>query len=236
MRRGERGTVTAELAVCLPAVTVCLTAVLGVGQVVLAQVQCLDGARAAARQAALGEPDVRVVAVGRRSAPQGAGVELRRGLDQVAVRVRAPVRLLLPGRPVVVVSGSALAEPEPRDGGSGTVLALCLVVVAVLLAGTATTLGHAVLARHQAETAADLGALAAATALLDPLSGNGPGTASACRRAERVVGANGARLLACREHPDASVTVQTAVDVSGLLASAGPATATARAGPAAAIP
>ncbi len=229
MRRAEHGTVTAELAVALPALTVCLTGVLGVGQVVIGQVQCLDGARAAARQAARGEAGPRVIAVGRRAAPSGADVDVRRAAGVVTVRVSAPVRLLLPGRPVVTVSGSAQAEAEPDDRGSGTVLALCLVVLTVLLAGAATMLGQAVLARQRAETAADLGALAAAAVLVDPLAG--AGAPQACARAARVVAANGARLLDCRARPDASVSVRAAVDLPGLLTAAGPAAVSARAGP-----
>ena len=54
--RGDGGSVTAEAALALPAVVLVLATVVGVGRVVTAQIQCVDGARAAARLAARGEP------------------------------------------------------------------------------------------------------------------------------------------------------------------------------------
>ncbi|WP_456847646.1 TadE/TadG family type IV pilus assembly protein, partial [Cellulomonas sp. P5_C6] len=53
--RRDRGSVTAELAVGLPAVALLLVAVLTVGAAAVAQTRCTDGARAGARAAALGE-------------------------------------------------------------------------------------------------------------------------------------------------------------------------------------
>lgn len=111
---GERGTVTAELALTLPALVIALTAVLAVGQVVTARVQCLDGARAAARAAARGEDDQLVLAAGRAVGPPGAIVRLDRTATQVAVRVSSSVRLVLPGGLSVPVSGTARADAELR--------------------------------------------------------------------------------------------------------------------------
>ena len=107
--------------------------------------------------------------------------------------------------------------------GSASVYVLTAAAV-VLLAGTAATLiGSAVVARHRAAAAADLGALAAAgSAHLGP--------AEACATAGRVVRANGARLAGCRvEGPDAVVTA--AVRPAGPGARWGEAVVSARAGP-----
>ncbi len=105
---------TAELALSLPALTVALTAVLAVGQVVAAQVQCLDAARAGARAAARGESDPRVLSAGRAVGPPGARVEVSRAAASVTVRVSTPVDLVLPGVPSVTISGTASADAELR--------------------------------------------------------------------------------------------------------------------------
>lgn len=76
------------------------------------------------------------------------------------------------------------------ERGSATLWLIsgCLLL---FLAGSVVTLrASAVLARHRAETAADLAALAAATRI-------GTGT-DPCAAARRIATANGASLLACR--------------------------------------
>lgn len=117
------------------------------------------------------------------------------------------------------------------DRGSGTVLTAALLVVVAGLASVVTTLGSAVLARHRAEAAADLAALAGATALVDPLAA-APGAGAPCRRADAVAADNGASLLLCRATGDGSLSVTVAVAVSGVLTRWSPVTASARAGPA----
>jgi secretion/DNA translocation related TadE-like protein len=100
------------------------------------------------------------------------------------------------------------------DRGSASVwlLAVGLVVVSVGLG--AVEVGVALTDRHRAQVAADLGALAGARYAKD-------GASTACARAEEVVGANGAKLVACQlDGLDLMVTTQV-----------GPARATARAGP-----
>jgi len=87
------GSVTAELALALPAVILVLGALLGTGQVVGAQLRCVDAARAAARLAARGEPADPVVAAGQRLAPGGARVEVTLGAQTATVAVSASVRL-----------------------------------------------------------------------------------------------------------------------------------------------
>lgn len=86
-RRTERGSVTAETALVLPVL-------LGLGGVLLwligagiAQVQCVDAARDAARALARDEPRSQVVAAARSMAPDGAKVEVEQTADRVEVRV-----------------------------------------------------------------------------------------------------------------------------------------------------
>jgi Flp pilus assembly protein TadG len=111
------GAVTAELAVAMPAVLVVLAAVLSVGQAVLAQVSCVDAARAGARAAARGDAldDVRqtaLTAVAGAPQPVGAAdVDVVQGGDVVVVTVSRPVRLMVLG-PAVRVSGRAVAMRE----------------------------------------------------------------------------------------------------------------------------
>ncbi|HOW95814.1 Rv3654c family TadE-like protein [Mycolicibacterium fallax] len=98
-----------------------------------------------------------------------------------------------------------------------------LVVVLVTVTGFAAWLGAAVVARHRAQSAADLAALAAAAALP-------AGADAACRRARRV--AAGAVVTDCRvEGLDLVVVVEVGVPVR--LPGLAPATAraAARAGP-----
>jgi len=106
------------------------------------------------------------------------------------------------------------------------VLTAGLLVVVAGLASVVAGLGQVVLARHRAEAAADLAALAGAGILLDPFADADP-----CARAARVATANAAALTTCRSDADGSLTVVVAVPLSGVLARAGPATSTARAGP-----
>jgi secretion/DNA translocation related TadE-like protein len=97
---------------------------------------------------------------------------------------------------------------------------LAVATLALSLAAGTVLLGQAVLARHRAEAAADLAALAAAAAH----GGDG------CRRATAVAARNGAVLRRCRDAPDLSVTVEVSVPLQGVLR-AHAARARARAGP-----
>ena len=86
--------------------------------------------------------------------------------------------------------------------------------------------GAVVIARHRAQAAADLSALAAAEAVP-------AGVHAACARAGRIVTAMHASLVQCRtDGLDIMVTVDVPVAVRVLgLAQVGPARSTARAGP-----
>ncbi|GAA1718300.1 hypothetical protein GCM10009809_12740 [Isoptericola hypogeus] len=115
-----------------------------------------------------------------------------------------------------------------RERGAGTVLVLAVAAVVVLLALAVGVLGSAQRARGTAQAAADLGALAAATAVRRG--------SDSCAVAEEAVRRNGAELVACSPEPGGVVGVRTARAAVG--AGAGPwdavlgdARAHARAGP-----
>ena len=113
-RRGERGTVTAELAACLPVLmlilAVSLTAVGGVAT----RVRLQDAAREAARLAARGDPAA-ALRVATQVAPGARTTLIRDGPTIVAV-VRARVHPLGGWLPALPVSARAVAEIEPRSG------------------------------------------------------------------------------------------------------------------------
>jgi hypothetical protein len=111
--RGDQGSVTAELAVGLPAVVLVLAMVLVVASTAIAQTRCSDGARAGARAAALGEDDAAVAAVARRVAGDGAQVDVERDDGWVSVRVDAAVGLGGRRGPMRV-EADAVARAEPQ--------------------------------------------------------------------------------------------------------------------------
>ncbi len=108
----DNGTVTAELAVCLPGVMVLCAALLLAGQAVIGEVRCDDAARAGARLAARGEPPSAVIAEAARRAPPGARVDLTRTGDSVTVDVRAGLRGVGAGWAGLEANGSATASVE----------------------------------------------------------------------------------------------------------------------------
>jgi len=120
-----------------------------------------------------------------------------------------------------VSTGSPVAD---GDRGSGTVLLVGVVAVAVALLAAMALLVGAERARAGAQAAADLAALAAAARLVDGAAAGGP-----CAVAAAVATRNGARLVACRPGDGGVVTVTAARPAAGV----GTARATARAGPAA---
>jgi secretion/DNA translocation related TadE-like protein len=110
---------------------------------------------------------------------------------------------------------------KERGSASVWVLAVGLTVVAVGVFGA--SVGAAVVARHQAQAAADLGALAAAVHAVE-------GQEAACARATAIVTANGGRMVSCQVEGLEAV-VGAEVDAAGLAATFRPASAKARAGP-----
>ncbi|MEV7089428.1 TadE family type IV pilus minor pilin [Streptomyces sp. NPDC093085] len=104
----DRGSVTAEAAVAVPAlVAFALTLVWGLAAAA-AQIQCVDAARAGARAAARSEPRAAALAAARASAPKGATVTVGRTGELWRVRVEAP----LPGPGSLTLASEAVAAAE----------------------------------------------------------------------------------------------------------------------------
>lgn len=121
------------------------------------------------------------------------------------------------------MSGAPASSPA-GERGSGSVLVLGLVAAVVVGVLLLAVLGGAVAARHRAQTAADLAALAAAEVSLGRRSGE------PCTAARAVAVANGGRLVRCEAHEDGSVLVTVTVAPAGPVARLGTAKASARAG------
>lgn len=110
---GDRGSVTAELAVALPAVVLVLVAVVVLAASALTQLRCADAARAGARAAAIGDDEAGVRATAARVAGAGADVSVVRTGDWVTVSVSdAVVSSGLRTGPLVA-RASAVAWVEP---------------------------------------------------------------------------------------------------------------------------
>ncbi len=110
-----------------------------------------------------------------------------------------------------------------RDRGGATIWVLTVGLVSLSLALASAAVGAAIVARHRAQSAADLAALGGAVVAIQ-------GTGPACGRAASLVAANGGRLVSCRlDGLDVIVTAE--VTPAGVAAFAGAARASARAGP-----
>lgn len=113
MTARERGSVTAELALALPAVAILLAAVLVLGSAAIGQLRCADAARAGARAAALGEEPAAIAAIAGRVAGDGARVGVERDSRWVTVTVsRSVVAGPFAGGPLRA-RASAVARVEP---------------------------------------------------------------------------------------------------------------------------
>ncbi len=113
VRDPEQGSVTAELAVALPAVALLLVALLLVGAVSSARLRCADAARAGARAAALGEVDTEVARVARHIAGDDAAVSVRRDGEWATVVVALGVGGGALGMGPMRAEESATAWVEP---------------------------------------------------------------------------------------------------------------------------
>ncbi|WIX86302.1 Rv3654c family TadE-like protein [Amycolatopsis sp. DG1A-15b] len=115
-------------------------------------------------------------------------------------------------------------DGQAPDSGAATIWTALAVAALTGVATLALWLGATVIARHRAESAADLGALAAA-------SHANEGPVHACERARWVADRMGVRLVSCRwQQLDALVEVEArGPDLAGLPRPS----AHARAGPAA---
>ncbi len=117
-----------------------------------------------------------------------------------------------------------MADGQAPDSGAATIWTAMAVAALTVVATLGLWLGAMVVARHRAESAADLGALAAASHV-------GEGPVRACERARWVADRMGVTLRTCRwQQLDALVEVVASVPaIAGLPKPS----AHARAGPAA---
>jgi hypothetical protein len=118
-RPADRGTVTAEIAVALPALVVLVMAAVTAVAVATAQLRCIDAAREAARAAARGEQEAAVRDLAMQAAPDQSGVTVTAAGDRVSVTVSKKVGLLSGRGPSITVMGRAVAASEPGTGGGG---------------------------------------------------------------------------------------------------------------------
>ncbi|NUK10810.1 pilus assembly protein [Streptomyces lunaelactis] len=111
----DRGSVTAEAAVAVPALVVFAMALVWALMAASAQIQCVDAARAGARAAARSEPRAAALAAARSAAPEGARVTLGRAgeLWRVRVEAKAPG----PGALALTLSAEAASLAEDTVGG-----------------------------------------------------------------------------------------------------------------------
>lgn len=110
--RGDRGYVTAETAMTVPVLVVVAGLLIWGVMAGVAQIECVDAARAGARAAARSEKPADVLRVAREAAPSGAKVSVQRAGDVITVRVTVP----RPRFPVTVTArAAALAEDAVGD-------------------------------------------------------------------------------------------------------------------------
>ncbi|GAA3164611.1 hypothetical protein GCM10010466_64410 [Planomonospora alba] len=120
--------------------------------------------------------------------------------------------------------GFAAGAADRRERGSATIWVIGVVAVLFTAVAAVVFAGTVRVARHRAQTAADLGALAAARLVFSD-----PGRA--CARAAPLVAENGAGLVGCSASGDGIVAVQVAVRFSLPVMRSGEVRARARAGP-----
>jgi hypothetical protein len=119
--RDERGYVTAETAITIPVLILVAGFLVWGLAAAVAQIECVDAARAGARAAARSEPAADVLQAARQAAPSGARVSAGRDGPLVVVRVTVP----WPRFPVALgAQAAALAEDTVGDadgagGGDG---------------------------------------------------------------------------------------------------------------------
>lgn len=108
----DRGTVTAEIAVALPALALILALSLGSVAAAAAQVACTDSARVGARALARGDDPHTARELAQQTAPTEATIVLSTDPEHAQVEVHAPVQLgPLPSG--LTVTGRAVTPLEP---------------------------------------------------------------------------------------------------------------------------
>lgn len=125
--------------------------------------------------------------------------------------------------PCRTAAGTPCRTATFDDSGSASVLGACVMVALLVITAALVHVGAAVSARHQAQLAADLAALAGAGALMY-------GQDAACSATRQVAQRNDARVESCTVE-GWDVTVRVAINVAISLPGSSDAYAVARAGP-----
>ncbi|MDR0626103.1 MAG: hypothetical protein LBG11_02390 [Bifidobacteriaceae bacterium] len=112
--RRERGAITAELALALPAVVALMAVVLAVGSAAAGQIAMVSGARAGARAAALGLSDAEVSAAAEAVAGVSASVSVSRA--DGLVRVHCSRSVPVPPFGFRTAQATVVAVCEPARG------------------------------------------------------------------------------------------------------------------------
>ncbi|GAB3192782.1 TadE family type IV pilus minor pilin [Nesterenkonia suensis] len=127
-RPDDDGAVSGEFAAALPAAVVMLALLLSLGMHAAAQVSLEEGARAAARELARGEPTSSAVGAAQRIAGDSAQVTTSRKGEYTQVTLTRPVRLLgfvelsadQTATAVARLEQSASRAPGPERSSDGT--------------------------------------------------------------------------------------------------------------------
>lgn len=114
-RSDDRGMVTAEFVVVLPAIVLAMLMGLAAVSAMTMRMRCADAAEVGARLAARGETADAVVAAARRAAPAGAVVRLQTTSSTVQVTFTARSSFLPVGSwlPSIGVGGRFIQDREP---------------------------------------------------------------------------------------------------------------------------
>ncbi|HLS48856.1 MAG TPA: TadE family type IV pilus minor pilin [Actinomycetaceae bacterium] len=112
----ERGAVTAELALTLPAVVLILLFAVTVMGGAITHLRVTDAATAVARAAAVGESPDRLAEVARHLAGPGAQLSVTASDGWAHATITAPVHHPLPGIGALQATASASAPMEPGAG------------------------------------------------------------------------------------------------------------------------
>lgn len=121
-----------------------------------------------------------------------------------------------------------MLRSRQSESGIATLWGLAIIGILLLFAAVSAGVVSLIGARHQAEAAADLAALAGAQSIAD-------GTDDPCQVADRVAVANRGRLVRCTVYDDI-VEVRVEIESPRLLGRAWTLTGRARAGPADSVP
>lgn len=116
--RGQRGSVTAEVAIVLPVLVIAMFGALWLIGVLVANVRCGDAARDVARAIARGESESVARTLGERTAPRDAHITITRQGADVVVTVQADAQgegAFLELLPSTNLTGRAVIHAEPGE-------------------------------------------------------------------------------------------------------------------------